>query len=134
MIREFKIEDINFVNELLKELNHSVNKESFNNDFLKILLYDDVNIKGVMVYQDLIDKLTIDYIVVDKLSRKEGIATKLLKYIEEKHKGMENITLEVRRSNTPALNFYKKNGFREAAIRKRYYKDEDAILMIKEFR
>lgn len=134
MIREFEFKDIDLVNKLLKELDYSVNKESFNNDFLKLLLYIDTNIKGVIVYQDLGDRLTIDYIVVDKSSRKEGVATKLLKYIEEKHKGIENITLEVRKSNTPALNFYKKNEFIEATIRKNYYKDEDAILMIKEFR
>lgn len=40
-----------------------------------------------------------------------------------------NITLEVRVSNEIARNLYKKFGFREVALRKFYYGDEDAILM-----
>lgn len=45
--------------------------------------------------------------------------------------GAENIWLEVRPSNIPALSIYKKFGFIEAGLRKAYYSDsrEDAILM-----
>ena len=43
-----------------------------------------------------------------------------------------NITLEVRVSNIPAINLYKKFGFREVALRKYYYGDEDGILMEKQ--
>ena len=43
-----------------------------------------------------------------------------------------NITLEVRKSNEIARNLYKKFGFREVAIRKFYYGDEDGILMEKQ--
>ena len=43
-----------------------------------------------------------------------------------------NITLEVRVSNEIARNLYKKFGFREVALRKFYYGDEDAILMEKQ--
>ncbi len=41
------------------------------------------------------------------------------------------VTLEVRKSNSVAINLYKKYGFREAAIRKGYYSDngEDALIM-----
>ena len=42
-----------------------------------------------------------------------------------------NITLEVRISNEIARNMYKKFGFREVALRKFYYGDEDGILMEK---
>ena len=42
-----------------------------------------------------------------------------------------NITLEVRLSNEVARNLYKKFGFREVALRKYYYGDEDGILMEK---
>ena len=46
--------------------------------------------------------------------------------------GVENILLEVRPSNTPALSIYKKFGFVEAGRRKAYYSDsrEDAIVMV----
>ena len=43
-----------------------------------------------------------------------------------------NITLEVRKSNKIAIHLYKKFGFREVAIRKYYYGDEDGILMEKQ--
>ena len=43
-----------------------------------------------------------------------------------------NITLEVRVSNEIARNLYKRFGFREVALRKLYYGDEDGILMEKQ--
>jgi ribosomal-protein-alanine N-acetyltransferase len=45
--------------------------------------------------------------------------------------GARVVTLEVRVSNSIAQNLYRKYGFREAGIRKRYYSDnhEDALIM-----
>lgn len=44
---------------------------------------------------------------------------------------LNTITLEVRKSNTPARNLYNKCGFTEVGIREKYYVDngEDAVLM-----
>ena len=134
MVREFSFDDLNQVNELIKEFNYVLNRESFNNDFLNILVYVSKSIDGVLVYRNLIDRLEIDYIVTRRSERNKGIATKLLKDMEDKYKNISNITLEVRRSNKEAINFYEKNGFKEVTIRKNYYKDEDGILMIKEYR
>jgi len=130
MIRELEEKDFINVNELLKDFNYELNKESFNNDFLKTLVYEDGFIKGVLVYQYIYNRAEIDYIIVDNNYRKLGIATKLLKYLEDSYK-LDNITLEVRESNKEAINFYLKNGFKEVTRRKNYYKDEDGILMIK---
>ena len=49
--------------------------------------------------------------------------------------GAERMTLEARVSNQVAINLYKKLGFREAGIRKKYYEDngEDALIMWKEY-
>ena len=134
MIREFEFKDLKEVNKLLRELDYEIEEKSFNNDFLKVLIYEDNGIKGVLVYQDLIDILMIDYIVVDKTNRNLGVGTKLLVFLEEKYKNINNITLEVRESNKIAMNFYKSNGYKEVTKRKNYYKEEDGILMIKEFR
>ena len=51
-------------------------------------------------------------------------------------KSVEEILLEVRRSNVPATNLYEKLGFNEATVRRDYYPvagggREDAIVMIK---
>ena len=131
MIREFNHTDLEAVNKLLETFNYKLNKESFNNDFLKVLVYEEETIKGVLLYQYLYDRIEIDYIVVDKECRNLGIATKLLNYIEDKYSNINNITLEVRESNKEAISFYLKNGFKEVIKRKNYYKDEDGILMIK---
>lgn len=44
---------------------------------------------------------------------------------------LNSMTLEVRKSNIPAQNLYKKYGFKEEGLRKRFYSDnkEDAIIM-----
>lgn len=130
MIRELEEKDFIKVNELLKDFNYELNKESFNNDFLKTLVYEDGFIKGVLVYQYIYNRAEIDYIIVDNNYRKLGIATKLLKYLQDSY-NLDNITLEVRESNKEAINFYLKNGFKEVTRRKNYYKEEDGILMIK---
>lgn len=131
MIREFIKKDTERVNELLKDFNYKIDKKSFNNDFLKILVYEENSIQGVLVYQYLYDRIEIDYIIVDKDYRNRGIATKLLEFIENNYNNIKNITLEVRESNKEAINFYLKNDFKEITKRKNYYKDEDGILMIK---
>ena len=61
--------------------------------------------------------------------RKQGIAQALIKSALENE--MEFLTLEVRKSNIPAINLYKKLGFTEVGIRPKFYREptEDAILM-----
>ena len=131
MIRELEEKDYSFVNNLLNTFNYKLDKKSLNNDFLKVLVYEEKVIKGILVYQYLYDRIEIDYIIVDNNYRNLGIASKLLKYMEQKHTNINNITLEVRESNQEAINLYLKNGFKEVTKRKKYYKDEDGILMIK---
>ena len=45
--------------------------------------------------------------------------------------GAQYLTLEVRVSNTLAQNMYRKYGFKETGVRRRYYSDnnEDALIM-----
>ena len=66
--------------------------------------------------------------------RNKGIGTKLLAHLISLaiNYRVINITLEVRVSNNIAINLYKKFGFREVALRKYYYGDEDGILMEKQ--
>jgi ribosomal-protein-alanine N-acetyltransferase len=39
------------------------------------------------------------------------------------------IFLEVRQSNNAAINLYKSFGFKEIGVRKKYYKNEDALVL-----
>ena len=66
-------------------------------------------------------------------ARRRGIAESLLRSALEaiKKKGIKEVYLEVRISNTPAINLYKKLGFRIAKRVPRYYADgEDAYVML----
>lgn len=131
MIRELKESDFKRVNELLNCFNYSIDSKIFSEQFTKVIIYFDEMIKGVLVFDYIYDRIEIEYIVVDPKYRKIGIATKLLKYIEKNYK-VKNITLEVKKNNIPAINFYNKNGFSIVSVRKNYYKDEDGYLMLKE--
>lgn len=77
----------------------------------------------------------ITNIAVHPSYRKQGIASQLLSKLLElcKDNNCNDITLEVRVSNTPAQNLYTKFGFVNEGIRKKYYSDngEDAIIMWK---
>lgn len=74
-------------------------------------------------------------IAVSPSYRKMGIAQSLIDYMVEylKQKGINRITLEVRKSNIAARSLYEKNGFRQFAVRKNYYSEpfEDGIIMEK---
>ena len=130
MIRSINVNELSTVNKLLESFNYSLTPDSFNNDFLKVLIYCDEIIKGVIVYNLIYDRIEIDYIIVLEDFKRLGIGTKLLKEIE-KH-NVKNISLEVKQSNLSAINFYKKNGFKIVTKRDNYYGNEDGYLMIKE--
>ena len=89
---------------------------------------------GYLEYSLIYDRMEIDNFYVDEEYRNSGIGTKLLAHLISLAISYRviNITLEVRLSNTVAINLYKKFGFREVAIRKYYYGDEDGILMEKQ--
>ena len=66
-------------------------------------------------------------------ARRKGIAEKLLRKAIEaiKNKGVKEVYLEVRISNIPAINLYRKLGFKIAKRIPRYYADgEDAYVML----
>jgi ribosomal-protein-alanine N-acetyltransferase len=71
-------------------------------------------------------------IAVDPDHQRTGIATALLGALGERINDPEGrFTLEVRRSNHPAIALYERHGFRSAGLRRRYYQDngEDALIM-----
>ncbi len=95
-------------------------------------LIDDKSV-AYLEYSLIYDRMELDNIQVNEEHRNKGIGTKLMAHlislaIEYR---VENITLEVRMSNEIARELYKKFGFREVALRKYYYGDEDGILMEK---
>ena len=99
----------------------------------RIEYFIDEESVGYLEYSLIYDRMEIDNIKVLEEYRGQGIGTKLMAYLVSlaiDYK-VDNITLEVRVSNEIARNLYKKFGFREVALRKYYYGDEDGILMEK---
>jgi ribosomal-protein-alanine N-acetyltransferase len=71
-------------------------------------------------------------VAVDPDCRRRGLATALLTRLIERVDDEEaRYTLEVRRSNGPAIELYERFGFLVAGLRRRYYQDngEDALVM-----
>ena len=106
-----------------------------NNPFSRRIEYIlDNKMVGFLEYSLIYDRIEIDNLLVDDKYRNQGIGTKLMAYLVSLaiNYMVVNITLEVRVSNNIAINLYKKFGFREVALRKYYYGDEDGILMEKQ--
>ena len=72
-------------------------------------------------------------VAVNSKARRQGIGFRMLEELiaQAGSRGISALTLEVRKSNTSAINLYKKLGFTEAGIRKDFYSKpvEDAIIM-----
>lgn len=99
----------------------------------RVEYFIDEDSVAYLEYSLIYDRMEIDNIHVNEEYRNQGIGTKLMAHLVSLaiEYRVENITLEVRVSNEIARNLYKKFGFREVALRKYYYGDEDGILMEK---
>jgi ribosomal-protein-alanine N-acetyltransferase len=79
------------------------------------------------------DEAHVTTIAVDPAWHRHQIGTRLMLELvrETRARGLRHLTLEVRVSNTPAQQMYKKFGFAPAGIRRNYYAEtnEDALVM-----
>ena len=131
MIREINNQDRLKIYKIIEEEFNVKYKND--NVFTHWYIYELNNeIIGFINFDVIYENSEIQYIYVDKNYRKQGIATTLLqKMFDNLDKEVKNISLEVRNDNIEAIEFYKKNGFKEVAVREKYYGDRDAILMLK---
>ena len=140
-IRQMTSEDIPFVADMEKKIFSmpwSENAfrqalESTNTIYL-VAEYENIVVGYCGMYY-VMNEADITNVAVDSNYRKNGIAIAMLKEIiaGAKKKGIENVTLEVRESNVPAIKLYEKLGFKESGIRKNFYEKpvENAIIMWK---
>lgn len=136
IIRKLKISDVEEVNAFIEDTdNKIVYGKLEENPFVNLyVILDNQKIIGYLNYSIIYDRVELNYICVIPSYRHKGIATKLLSYMlsDADNKKCSNITLEVRENNAAAISLYKKLGFKVVATRKKYYKDVDGLLMIKE--
>ena len=136
MIKKLTSDDINYMEQIFnleKEIfkSSAFNKSYLdtlikgNNSFIYVYLIEN-KVCGYLIILDSIDVYEILAIATVEEYRNKGIAQELLAKIR-----IKNIFLEVRESNQTAINFYKKNNFKEISIRKNYYSEptENAIIM-----
>ena len=136
MIKKLTINDVDYIEQIFnleKDIfvNSAFNKTYLEtltkgeNSFIYVYLIED-KVCGYLMVLDSIDVYEILAIATIEEYRNKGFAQELLDKIKTK-----DIFLEVRKSNERAINFYKKNNFKQISIRKGYYSDptEDAIIM-----
>lgn len=126
----YKIEKICFLNPWSKEdLAKQINNETSH------FLVADISGRavGYMGLQIFSGEGYVTNIAVLPEYRGQGIATALIS--EQMKNDMDFITLEVRESNTPAINLYTKTGFEKVGVRPGFYSHpkENALIMTRYF-
>ena len=90
-------------------------------------------ILGFIVFWLVHDELHVLNIATALEARRGGVGRALMLEAHEagRARGARLATLEVRRSNTPAIELYRSLGYRQVGVRPNYYADEgeDAIVM-----
>ena len=138
MISEMNLQDLENIKDcLLTDFDnfwsYNILKQELENGKSKYFVAKQENeIVGFAGLLLIIDQVNIMNIVVKKDKRNFGIGSLLLEEIIRYSKihNATSITLEVNEKNIPAIKLYKKYGFKQVGLRRKYYNNEDnAILM-----
>lgn len=137
-IRKLEESDLSEVLEIAKQsfsipwsLNSFKNELSNPHSILKVAELNG-KIAGYIVVRKILDEAELLSIAVKPELRRKGIATALIEdVLDEIKNSVKSCFLEVRVSNTQAISFYEKKGFKKIGLRRKYYlfPEEDAIIM-----
>jgi [ribosomal protein S18]-alanine N-acetyltransferase len=138
--RQMEIDDIDKIYEIESESFATPwSKEAFYNELTKnrFALYTVIElgseIAGYCGAWIVVDEAHITNIALLPEHRGKGLGEALMRKVMEmaRRMGARTMTLEVRVSNDTAKSLYRKLGFQDGAIRKKYYTDnmEDALVM-----
>ena len=97
----------------------------FRNSFSHFFAYEiDDKIVGYSCVRIMFEEAQICNVAVLPEYRRKGIATELMTWMEEfaMEKGCERCELEVNVENLPAVELYRKCGYKEEGIRKNFYR------------
>lgn len=97
---------------------------------------EEGNVIGYAGLHTVLDEGYIDNIAVEADARRHGVASALLDvFCRFAGVNLAFLTLEVRKSNAPAIALYEKYGFEQAGLRKGYYQRprEDALILTRNF-
>ena len=136
MIKKLTSDNVDYIEQIFNLEKEIFKNSAFNKSYMETLIKGDNSfiytyiidnkVCGYLMVLDSIDIYEILAIATIEKYRNKGIAQELLDKIKTK-----DIFLEVRESNQVAINFYKKNKFKEISVRKNYYSEptENAIIM-----
>ena len=100
-------------------------------------IFEDDSLAGYIAFSMIEDEMEILNLAVHPDFRRRGMGTALLSraFGVCREKGIAKSFLDVKESNQSALNLYKKFGYIQIGIRKKYYPDtrEDALLFRYDF-
>ena len=100
---------------------------SLSTPYFAFAIWQNDVLAGYYIGHQVLDEITLMDIVVATDYRGQGLAKRLLVHFlaEAEKLGAWQCLLEVRVSNSPAINLYQANGFVEMDRRKDYYPSED---------
>ena len=132
------VKNVDDVIDIQNNLNiHILSKENILNDlnnsnFKCLMAIYKGEIIGYISFSYIFD-IEIEAIVVKSSYQRQGLGSILLDYIFNFacNNKINNIFLEVRKSNFAAISLYKKFGFKEISVRKNYYKNNEDALILK---
>ena len=109
-------------------------REELENSYTRFLVaVCDGEVSGYIGAHNILGEVYITNVAVSEKHRRKGMGEKLINSLISvcEIENAEFITLEVRESNKPAINLYKKMNFKDVGKRKNFYENprEDAILM-----
>jgi ribosomal-protein-alanine N-acetyltransferase len=94
---------------------------------------ENLPVAGFAAYWRVLDEMHINNLAIHPAMRERGLGRLLLREtLSAAHQmGIRRATLEVRRSNTPAMRLYEGAGFRLMGVRPNYYSHpvEDALVL-----
>ena len=96
---------------------------------LYLVLEEGGEIFGQIGVRHILDELHITTLAVRPERRRQGYARTLIGAALAAFPRAQRVHLEVRPSNAAALALYEALGFARTGLRRRYYGDEDALLM-----
>ena len=141
ILREMTYEDLSSIATLEAELfkepwtQSDFQRELDENEFANYYIVEiNGEIAGYFGLWLLFDQAQITTIGTAKKFQRQHVASFMMEAIDQMcvENECEFLSLEVRVSNTPAQNLYKKFGLEIVSVRKDYYSDhEDAYLMVK---
>jgi ribosomal-protein-alanine N-acetyltransferase len=99
-----------------------------------VIRTDQADVAGYAAFWRVVDEMHINNLAVHPAFRRQGLGRTLLRRVLDAayDLGIRRATLEVRRSNAPALRLYEGEGFAVAGVRPSYYANpvEDGLLLV----